>query len=512
MGNMDSYENNDIDLGFVFGEIARHKMTVLLSMAAAGGLTWLALSFVNPVYTAQSRILIQNAENSYTKSAFNQNGYSQNSVSSSAVGSQVQVLKSNDLAQKVIENLGLQDVYQSKSLKTLSREDVLETFIDNVKVSHIKGTNVISVGASADNPALSAKIANSLSAQFILWQQKSRLEQTTGASSWLKEQIESLRGKVASGVSLLEKYRSKHGILTGENNISLDTQQLTAVNRQLLQARTRQNDAASRVEAMTQIMQRGGDINGTTSVLRSGLVQRLLELKATKQSRLSELGSSLLPSHPRMKRLRSEIAGLSRQISTQMKKVIASLKNEKNIAALRVASLSGRLNVIKERTGRNSQAQARHKEMERDLQSNRTTLVGYMNRYQDVSGRKDDRSLPIKATIISKAYMSTVPSFPRSIPAYSLMAAFVGGLLALLFFGSKAIISASARRTSSLGGYRQNHGQAQHVQNAGYAPQASDFVERVAPVEPPMPQPVPVQQRASYTAPPKGFGKKPMRA
>ncbi len=438
---MSSYDNNDIDLGYIMKEIASHKLVVLIVMAIAGVLTYLGLSFVKPVYTSEARILIQNAENSYTKPVFNQ-GYGQNTVSSSAVGSQVQVLKSNDLAQNVIAQLGLKDLYQAGALGTLTDEEVLEKFLKGLKVSHITGTNVIGIGVSADNPGLSAKIANSLADQFIAWQKKERLAQSVGATSWLKEQIENLRAKVSQDEALMEKYRAKHGLLTSANNISLDTQQLTAVNRQLLDAKTRQANAISRVEAMTQILNTGGDVNGTSSVLRSGLVQRLLELKATKQSQLSELSSSLLPSHPRMKRLTSEIAGLQRQVRVQMKKIIASLKNEAKIAQLRVNSLAKRLNALKDKTGKNSLIQARWKEMERDLQSNRTTLVGYMNRYQDVSGRKDDRSLPIKATIISKAYMSTVPSFPRSITAYSLIAAFAAGLLALLYYGTRAIIAA----------------------------------------------------------------------
>ncbi len=442
---MSSYDNTDIDIGAILQQIMSHKLAILTTMAIFSGLTYVGLSMVKPTYTSEARILIQNGENNFTKSAFNQAGMPQNAIDNSAVGSQVQILTSNDLSQQVISSLNLKRLYQLESGTALSDEKVLYKFLKNVSVSHIPNTHVIGIRASSHKPDLSAKLANQLSDQYISWQNEAKLSQTIGATSWLKEQIETLRATVSVGESKLQKYRAKHGILTGENNITLDTQQLTTVNRELLVAKTRSAEAASRVEAMAQIMKSKGNVSSTTDVLRSGFIQRLLERRVAIEGRMSELSSSLLPSHPRYKRLSSELRSIKSQIAVEMKKVIASLKNESKIAQTREKKLAHRLAILKQRGGRNSQMQAKLKEMQRDVQANRTTLVGYMNRYQDVSGRRDNRALPTKATIISRAQISTRPSFPNSIMAYAIMAAFASGLLAVLYYGTQAIMSISTQ-------------------------------------------------------------------
>ena len=62
---------------------------------------------------------------------------------------------------------------------------------------------------------------------------------------------------------------------------------------------------------------------------------------------IADLSAKYLPSHPRMVRLRSEILDLSRQVRSEMRKIVTSLEGQAVIANERVASLRASLNKVK---------------------------------------------------------------------------------------------------------------------------------------------------------------------
>src|SRR6185503_260191 len=89
------------------------------------------------------------------------------------------------------------------------------------------------------------------------------------------------------------------------------------------------------------------DIDATPEVLKSELVGRLIEQRVQVQRQLAELSATLLPSHPRIKQLNSELADVREQIRDEAIKIAKSLENEAQIASAREASLRGSLNDVK---------------------------------------------------------------------------------------------------------------------------------------------------------------------
>ncbi len=56
------------------------------------------------------------------------------------------------------------------------------------------------------------------------------------------------------------------------------------------------------------------DIDATPEVLKSELIGRLIEQRVQVQRQLAELSATLLPSHPRIKQLNSELTDVRSQI------------------------------------------------------------------------------------------------------------------------------------------------------------------------------------------------------
>ena len=67
------------------------------------------------------------------------------------------------------------------------------------------------------------------------------------------------------------------------------------------------------------------DVAAAADVLKSTLIQNLLEQRVQVQRTLAEFSATLLPSHPRLKQLNSELSGLRHQIRKEARKVEATL-------------------------------------------------------------------------------------------------------------------------------------------------------------------------------------------
>ena len=101
----------------------------------------------------------------------------------------------------------------------------------------------------------------------------------------------------------------------------------------------------------------GGDIDATPEVLKSELVGRLIEQRVQVQRELAQLSATLLPSHPRIKQLNSELADVREQIRDEAAKNVKGLKNEAEVASARETSLRNSLNDSQARASRQGDAE-----------------------------------------------------------------------------------------------------------------------------------------------------------
>ena len=275
---------------------------------------------------------------------------------------------------------------------------------------------------SGDSP-LAAEAANKLADAYINWQRDAKLEQTKDATTWLSTQIEVLRAKVAELEAAAEQFRSSQGLFAGSNNVTLNAQQLSELNSQVILANAQKSEAEARARLIKQMLADNGDINATPEVLKSELIGRLIDQRVQVQRQLAELSATLMPSHPRIKQLTSELADVRSQIRDEAAKIVKGLENEAAVASAREASLRNNLNDLKTQTSGQSEAEIKLRALEREAKANRDLLESYLARYRDASARHDMGAVPAQAAIVSRAHASVLPSFPKIGPITLLVTA-----------------------------------------------------------------------------------------
>jgi uncharacterized protein involved in exopolysaccharide biosynthesis/Mrp family chromosome partitioning ATPase len=453
----------DIDLPTLGRALWRAKSAILGLSIGAGVLTFIVLSMMRPLYTSEARILIQNDESVFTRPADGQvRDVQQRTLDEQAVQSQVQVLTSRDLADEVINDLDLttnpdfaKDAGTNPVIRLLNslglakesaksqEEKAAGTFVEYLSVFPLFKSSVIAVNYTSGDANLAAKVANKLADVYINWQREAKLEQTKDATAWLSAQIDVLRQRVAEAEEAAERFRSSEGLFSGTNNTTLSAQQLSELNTQVILAKAQKSEAEARARLIKKMIADKGDLDATPEVLKSELITRLIDQRVQVQRQLAELSATLLPSHPRIKQLASELADVRRQIRDEALKIVNGLENEAEVASARESSLRGSLNEVKTQASGQSDAEVKLRALEREAKAQRDLLESYLGRYRDASARHDMGSVPAQATIVSRAHASLLPSFPKR-GTLSLLVAVATALLALTYILARELIGAPA--------------------------------------------------------------------
>ena len=457
---------SSISLLDVVRGVGRRKLVILvftlLALSAGLGL----IKVLKPSYSTEAQILIENRASPFDRTQATDEQRPE-PVDDRVIKSQMSVLKSQDLAARVIETLKLQDRDEFDSLKQYgvskakqlllafgfgedprlktAQERALKNFTDELTVYQIPESNVVAVKYSSSDPATAAEVANTLSKIYVASTAETISQPTTRAREWIAQQIEDLRKKVAISDAKIEEFRSHAGLLQGETS-TLGTQELSELNTQITLAESARTEAEERAKSIKNILATKGTVDDSTDVMNSPIVQRLREQQVTSARRVAELSATYLPNHPKMIAAQNDLRNIDRQIRGEALKLVDSLDQQAKIARAREESLRAKLEEMKGRESTANLDEVKLKALERESAADKSLLESLLLRYADASARQDLSTQPGMARIIQQAAIPTSPSFPKSGPLVLLIT--LAGLALSLGLSFLVEIMAAASRLS----------------------------------------------------------------
>jgi uncharacterized protein involved in exopolysaccharide biosynthesis/Mrp family chromosome partitioning ATPase len=354
-----------------------------------------------------------------------------------AVTSQVQLIRSRDLARRVADKLDLAALpeYDPKTpngileqvmaeiglARTPSEasveEHILNRYYKNLQVYAIEKSRVIAVDFSSTDPKLAADAANTIAAEYIAFQREAKRDTTTDATNWLESEISDLRTKVKDAEARVEDFRSNHDLFSsgGQNTTTLSGQQLADLNAELARVRAARAEAQAKADQIRARISSGAALN-VTDVLNSQLIQRLVEQQVALRADIAQLSATLLPGHPRMRALRAQLDDLDQQVNREARKILDSLESEAKLAEGRESEIQKNLGELKVTAATAGDATVQLRALEREAAAQRDLLDTYLRRYREALARQNGDYLPADARIISRAAVPVDPDFPKKVP------------------------------------------------------------------------------------------------
>jgi exopolysaccharide transport family protein len=445
--NQTTTSDVDVDLGRLFASIARDWRRIVV---VALGVTLLAFAitfFVTPRYMGETRILIETRESEITR--IDRNGDRAAPIlDEEGVTSQVEVITSTDILKKVARDLDLasRDEFDAEpSLlgralilvglqsdpSALPREErALQAFRQKLEVYRVERSRVIVIEFWSEDRELAAAVPNALADAYVAVQQAAKLQSNADATEWLEPEIADLREKVKAAEARVAEFRGQSDLFVGgDNNSALSTQQLSELSSELSRVRANRSAAEAKAQTVRAALQGGASLDSIPDVLASGLIERLREREVELRSEIADLSTTLLPAHPRIRSLNSQLSDLEGQIRAEAQKVQTSLENEARTAKAREDSLIAEVNRLKAESARAGEESVELRALEREAAAQRELLESYLTRYREATSRADRNYLPADARIFSRATVPAEPYFPKILPIVG--AAFVASLLVM---------------------------------------------------------------------------------
>ncbi len=468
-GANDLAKDVDIDIAGLFAELRKKWWLILAVPAIVGVGLFMVLSTMEPSYRSSARIIIEKRESVFTRRSDGDYTLSGNQFDEQAVGSQVEVFSSDDLALKVIATLKLADhkefnssqpsilsdlmalagLGDSAGIDVSADERVLKEFRERLQVYAVEKSRVIAIEFWAHDPKLAQDVPNAVADEFLAITKASQLSSTEEATDWLGPEIEELRTKVREAEAKVAEFRARSDILVGNNNALLSTQQLSEVSSELSRVKADRGAAEAKISAIRTALEQGGSLDVIPEVIASALIQRLREREASLQAQISELSTSLLPNHPRLKALTSQANDFTSQIRTAAGNILTSLENNVDLQRQQETVLIQEVNRLKAEAGRVGEAEVELRALEREANAQRELLESYLTQFREAASRQNRDYLPIDARIISRAVMPSESFFPKVLP-FTLAGAVVAmimtivGILALALLSGKALKQVNA--------------------------------------------------------------------
>lgn len=445
MSDQSAAADVDVDLRQLFASLARNWLRIVVITLLVTGLAFAFAWLATPHYKATTQLKIQLSESAYTRPA-GTNEDDKPVLDAEGVATEVQVISSSDILNKVAGNLHLGDKPEFNDALGMSpvarllviaglksdpaeiplEERVLTKMRDKLNVYGVEKTRAIAVEFSSEDRQLAADIPNAIAKAYMAYQADAKTTSNAAATAFLGPEIEELQKQVRDAEAKVAAFRSAQSdLLMGGNNSVLATQQLSELSTELSRVRANRASAEATAERVRQALQNGGSLDAVPEVLSSDLIQRLRERQIELRTNIADLSTTLLDNHPRLRAMRSQLADLDGQIRNEAQKIMRGLLTQAQTAQARENQLISDVNKLKAASSRAGEEQVQLDALQREANVRRQQLESYMASFREVSSRKN--YLPVDASVFSEARVPSEPYFPKLVPIVG--AAFVGSLL-----------------------------------------------------------------------------------
>lgn len=437
-------ESQRLQLAAIWGAILKHKWVIIGSVVGCLLLGIAATLLARPMYTAQTTIQIDreatkvlDVEGLVPAEAMSGNEF---------LDTQVGLLKSETLARRVVQSLnlasdptflemaGLKDrkmkQADSQDSRTAIENALAQALMKRTSVKQEGLSRLVNVEFTSPDPALSARVANALAANFVTTSLERRFEASSYARTFLEERLRQVKQKLEDTEKQLVAYAAQQQII----NVSPDagagpgtdgaTQSLTASNLSALNSALTAAKA-ERIKAEQRWRQaQSTPVLSLLEVLGDPTVQSLRQDRATLSGTYQQKLKIYSPDFPEMQQLKAQIDEIDRQINAVANANLSAIRSQYEIALKQERSFAAQVEQLKGSFLDLRERNIQYTILQREVDTNRTLYEGLLQRYKEVGVAGGLGSNNI--SVVDRAQAPTGPSSPK--PALNLAIALLLGL------------------------------------------------------------------------------------
>jgi len=450
-----------IDLfAIVAGVLRRWKMITAMTLFALIA-TYGVVKLKPPVYKSTVEILVYDPQRQIDASVQKPISPFVEAMGYDAIATEINIIKSKSVALRVARELGLESDPELQAHSILAEWAELIGFpglgrADNNSAQITGGTEeekaekldqaadallgnlqvwsesyIIFVSVTSRSPMQAQRLASTIANDYLASQREARQDALRRVAGWLKGRVDDQQSRVLETESAIEKFKAKTEIRDTEFS-NMREQQIAAINAQIAIARITVEEKRARLDQARRVTDTKGDIQGMTTtpsdspsipeLISSGALADLRRKQVELSWRLTDLQNKPGEQYGHVIAMRTELAGINKQINAEIEHILGNLKNSYDIAVRRQQGLeadSQRLTAVHD-----SESYQKLQELRRAADADRKLYESYLSQYNEISERSTLQNA--SARIISPASLPRSPTSSRRMLLYAL-----GGMLGI---------------------------------------------------------------------------------
>ena len=428
---------DEIDLRVYWHLFNKYQWQIIGLTLLIGLLTTLVTFSLQPIYRATVTLLIEfeqpkiiNIEEVYGISSANKDYYQ----------TQLEILKSRSLVEKVVDKLNLvshnafnQDTasvrwfdwrhwlgqIEEPSVTPTSTQRKYQAIVNkilaNLSIEPVRNTQLAKISFESKNAQLAADVVNTLANLYIETDLNARLAMTKQATALLTERIDELRRKLSQSEQALQAYLEEHNLVNVEGVKSVAIKQIEEMASNLVKAHRQLAETQSAYQQVQALRgQASSAFESITAVINNSLVQRLKEIELDAERKVSELSKRYGSKHPNMIAARTELNTARSNTTKQIRQVITGITKEYEVALANAQALERALKEKEAQIQEINRNEYQLGVLQREVEVNRQLYDLFLTRFKETDASQDIQALQSKiGQIIEPALVASTPYKPR---------------------------------------------------------------------------------------------------
>ncbi len=305
---------------------------------------------------------------------------------------------------------------------------VIDNFLDRLTVTPVRRSRLVELYIDSYDPALAARIANTLASSYIDQSLEVKWEATQKASDWLSQQLVGLKAKLEKSEEELQLYAKQNAILFLDEKQSLGSQKL----KQLQEEYTKAEADRIQKESLYGLV-KGGDLASVPGMLENRLYQELSVKLADLKREYSEQSATFTPEYPKVKRLKSQIDEVERNLDRERKGLARRVSDDHRAAVTRSRFLKEAVTQQTKEFNEMAEKSIQYNILKREADTNRQLYDGLLQRMKEAGVSAGVQASNIR--LVDQAEVPLRPARPRKLLNLALSLIVGLGLgIALAFF------------------------------------------------------------------------------
>jgi polysaccharide biosynthesis transport protein len=375
----------------------------VLVLAAVAAYTFTATR----IYTATSSLLVDAKPDPVSSLLYG------GTTSPAVINTQIEIIRSDRVAQRVIQNLKLAD---AADLRTAwerggkgggTLQEWLVTILENGLETGVAraGSNVINIAYRSSDPRFAASVANGYVQAYLETSIELRVDPAKQYSGFFTDQQKSARDALEAAQTKLSAFQKEKGIIGTDDHLDLELSRLNLLTQELVSIQNQ------RVDTSTRQSQVGSNANQMSEVLANGVVSGLKNDLSQAELKLQDLSARYGDKHPQVRDARAAVTELRAKLARETSNVTGAVAVDARVSRARESEIQASLDAQRAKVLQLKETRDQGAVLQRDVDNAQKSYDLVYTRASQTNLESQNRQS--NATVISQASAPSEPSSPK---------------------------------------------------------------------------------------------------